>query len=116
MRLFDGYDEVQQLWKVTGISRTLAFEERATVKHQFSLLDLTIEAGIPDDVIWPLIDGNYIVSVSHHDGQLVSRVDDCLDEEINKMEVTLAALDWITLEVKRLSESMRKVNDRKTCF
>ena len=43
-----------------------------------SFLDLTLEAGIPDDVIWPLIDGKYIVSVSHHDGLLVDRVDDGL--------------------------------------
>ena len=33
------------------ISRTLAFDERATVNPQVSLLDLTLEAGIPDDVM-----------------------------------------------------------------
>ena len=27
-------------------------EERATVKSQVSLLDLTLDAGIPDDVMW----------------------------------------------------------------
>ena len=31
-------------------------------------------------------------------------------------EVTLAALDRITREVKRLLESVQKVNDRQTCF
>ena len=85
-----------------------------------SLLDLTLEAGIPGDVIGSLIDGKHIVSVPHQDGLLVDKVDDGLDEEIDGMaadfamrtkEVTLAALDSITRDVKRLSESVQKVND-----
>ena len=56
-----------------------------TVNPQVSLLELTLEAGIPDDVMWPLIDGEHIVSVPHHDGLLVDRVDDGLDEEIGGM-------------------------------
>ena len=31
-------------------------------------------------------------------------------------EVTMATLDRTTREVKRLSESVPKVNDRQTCF
>ena len=65
------------------ISRTLAFEERVTVNAQVSLLDLTPEAGILGDVMWSLIDGKHIVSVLHHDGLLVDRVDDGLDERID---------------------------------
>ena len=107
------------------ISRTLAFDERVTVNPQVSLMDLTLEAGIPGDVMWSIIDGKHIVSVPHHDGLLVDRVDDGLDEEIDRMaadfamrwkEVTLAALDRTTREVKRLSELVPKVNDRQTCF
>ena len=53
------------------------------VNPQVSLLNLTIEAGIPGDVMWSLIDGKHIVSVPHHDELFVDRVDDCLDEEID---------------------------------
>ena len=65
------------------------------------------------------------MSGPHHDALLVDRVDDGLDEEIDGMaadftmrlkEVTLAALDRITGEVKQLSESVQKVNDRQTCY
>ena len=53
------------------------------------------------------------MSVPHHDGLIVDRVDDGLDGEIDGMaadfemrlkEVTLAALAKITREVKQLSE------------
>ena len=90
-------------------------EERVTVNPQVSLMYLTLEAGIPGDVMWSLIDGKHIVSVPHHDRLLVDRVDDSLDEEIDGMaadivmrwkEVTLAALVMTTREVKQLSESM----------
>ena len=64
------------------ISRTLAFVERATVNPQMSLLNLTLDGCIPGDMMWSLIGGKHIVSVRHHDGLLVDRVDDCLDEEI----------------------------------
>ena len=47
-----------------------------------SLLNLTLEAGIPGDVMWSLIDGKHIVSVSRHDGWLVDKVDDDLIKEI----------------------------------
>ena len=89
------------------------------------LLDLTLEAAIPDDVMWPLMDGKHIVSVPHHRELLVDGVDDGLDKEIDGIpadfamrlkEVTLTALDSTAREVKRLSESVPKVNDRKTCF
>ena len=53
------------------------------VNPQVSLLNLTLEADIPGDVMWSLIDGTHIVSVPHHDGLFVDRVDDCLDEEID---------------------------------
>ena len=42
------------------------------------LLDLTLERGIPDDVMWPLMDGKHIVYVPHHDGLLVDMADDGL--------------------------------------
>ena len=70
-------------------------------------------------------DDKHIVSLPHHDGLLVDMVDNGLGEEIDGMaavfamrlkEVTLAALDRITREVKPLSESVRIVNDRQTCF
>ena len=65
---------------MTAVMRSLChfmdtyIEERVTVKSQVSLLDLTLEAGIPDDVMWPLMDGKHIVSVPHHEGLLVDRV------------------------------------------
>ena len=49
---------------------------------QVSLMNLTIEAGIPGDVMWLLIDVKHIVSLPHHDGLFVDSVDDCLDEKI----------------------------------
>ena len=79
---------------VTAVMRSpchfldIYIEERATVKSQMSLLDLTIESGIPDDVMWPLMDGKHIVSVPHHDGLLVDRVNDGLDEEIDGTSIT----------------------------
>ena len=47
---------------------------------QVSSLDLILEAGIPGDVMRSLIDGKHIVSVPHHDGLLLDRADDGLDE------------------------------------
>ena len=100
-------------------------KKRAKVKSQVSLLDFTLEIDIPDDMMWPRMDGKHIVYVPHHDGLLEDRADDGLDEEIDGMaadfamrlkEGTLAALDRTTREVKRLSESVSKVNDRQTCF
>ena len=52
------------------------------VNPQVSLLNLTLDTDIPGDVMWSLIDCKHIVSVPHHDGLFVDRVDDCLDEEI----------------------------------
>ena len=69
--------------KRSSILRTLAFVERTTVNPQLSLLNLTLEAGIPGDVMWSLIDGKHDVSLPHHDGLFVDRVDDCLDEKID---------------------------------
>ena len=46
-----------------------------------SFLNLTREADIPGNVMWSLINGKHIVSVSHHDGLFVDMVDDCLDED-----------------------------------
>ena len=48
------------------------------VNPQVAVLNLTIEAGIPGDVMWSLIDGKHSVSIPHHDGLFVDRVDDCL--------------------------------------
>ena len=52
------------------------------VNPQVSLLNLTLGQTFPGDVMWSLIDCKHIVSVPHHDGLFVDRVDDCLDEEI----------------------------------
>ena len=43
------------------------------------------QTDIPDDVMWPLMDGKHIVSVPHHDRLLVDGVNDGLDEEIDGM-------------------------------
>ena len=69
--------------KNRAIPRTFAFEKRVMVNHHVSLLNLTLGADIPSDVMWSFIDGKHIVSVPHHDGLFVDRVDDCLDEEID---------------------------------
>ena len=53
------------------------------VNPQVSLLNLTLGAGIPDNVMWSLIDDNPIMPVLHHDGVFVARVDACLEEEID---------------------------------
>ena len=62
-----------------------------------SLLGLTLDAGIPVDVMWSLMDGKHIVSVPHHDGLLVDRVDDGLDEDIDGMVVDTAMRLKVTL-------------------
>ena len=67
-----------------AIPRIFAFEERVMVNPQVSLLNLTLDAGIPGDVMWSRIDSKHIVSVPHHDGLFVVRVDDWLDEEIDR--------------------------------
>ena len=63
------------------------------------------------------------MSVPHHDILFVDMVHDVMDKEIDGMfadsamqmkEVILAALDNITMEVKWLLESLRKLNDRQT--
>ena len=119
---------------MTGFSsyeKSLSFRRhlhlRKAVNHQVSLLYLTLEAGIPGDVMSSLIDGKHIVYVPQHDELLEDRVDDGPDEEIDGIaaeiamllkEVPLAALDRprITREVKQLSELVRKMNDRQICF
>ena len=63
--------------------------ERATVNHQVSLLNLTLEASIPGDMMWSLIDGRHIVTVPHHVVLFVDMVDDCWDEEIDLMPVMI---------------------------
>ena len=61
------------------------------VNPQVSLLNWTLEADIPGDVMWSLIDGKHIVSsVTHQDGLFVNRVDDGLDEEIDGMAADFA--------------------------
>ena len=66
-----------------------------------SLLDLTVEAGMPDDVMGELIDCKNIVYVPRQDGFLVNMVNEGFDEELCGMstdfaiqmkEVTLAAV------------------------
>ena len=46
------------------------------VNPQVSLLNLTLEADIPDDVMWSCTDDKHIVFVPHHDGLFVDMVDD----------------------------------------
>ena len=58
--------------------------ERATVNPQVSMLNWTLQAGIPGCMIWSLIYGKHIVSVLHHDGLFVDRVADCLGEDIDR--------------------------------
>ena len=53
---------------------TFAFVERVMVNPQVSLLDLTIEAVIPGDVMWAVIGNKNIVSVPRHDGLRVNMV------------------------------------------
>ena len=53
------------------------------VNPQVSLLNLTLAADILGDVMWSLIDGNHILSVPHHGGLFVDRVDDCFDKDID---------------------------------
>ena len=48
-----------------------------------TLLDLTLEAGIPGDVMRSIMDGKLIVSVPRHDGELVDRVNDNNEEDLD---------------------------------
>ena len=51
------------------------------------LLDLTVEAGIPGDVMWPLMGGKNIVSVPCHEGLLVDMVKESIKEDSNYTHV-----------------------------
>ena len=59
------------------------------VNPLMSILDLTVEAGIPGRVM-SLIDDQHIVYVPYHDGLLVNRVNVGMDEEIDRMAVAFA--------------------------
>ena len=89
------------------------------------MLNLTLEAGIPGDVIRSIMDAKLIVSVPRHDGLPVDRVNDNNEDDLDGLaadfamqmkEATLAALDRITKEMERLSESVQKVNKRQAYF
>ena len=56
---------------------------RTHLDRYLTLLDLTIEAGIPDDVMPSIIDGKLIVSVPRHDGEHVDRVNDNNEEDLD---------------------------------
>ena len=58
---------------------------RAHIDRDLTLLDLTLEAGIPGDVIRLNMDVKRIVSVLRHDGLLVDRVNDNTEEELDEM-------------------------------
>ena len=98
---------------------------RAHLDRELTLLDLTLEAEIPGEVMRSIIDGKLIVSVPRHGGELVDRVNDNNEKDLDGLaadfarqmkEVTLAALDRITKEMERLSESVQKVNERQPHF
>ena len=74
----------------TVIAWTLSLRRGRQSSLLVSSLDLTLETDIVDDVMWPLMDGKHIVSVPHHDGLCVHRVDDGLDEEIDGMAADFA--------------------------
>ena len=109
-----------------GVHRAHAIlDVRAHFDRDLTLLDFTLEAGIPGDVIRSIIDGKLIVSVPRHDEELVDRVNDNNEKDLDGLaadfvrqmkEVTLAALDRITKEMERLSESVQKVNERQAHF
>ena len=64
-------EEVQQLCKIPAIARIIALEEIVMVNLQVFLLKMTVEAGIPGDVMQALIDGKNMVSVPRNDILLV---------------------------------------------
>ena len=56
---------------------------RAHLDRDLTLLDLILEAGIPGDVMRSIIYGKLIVSVPHHEGELVDRVHDNNEEDLD---------------------------------
>ena len=89
--------------------------ERATVNPQVSLLNLTLEAGIPGDVMWSLIDGKHIVSVPHHDVLFVDRVDGCLrrlteEQRIYSMPERMASSDFGTPQSHAIKDGSGAIN------
>ena len=69
--------------KVSAIARTIALEKRVMVNPEVSLLDLTVEAGIPGDVMRAHVCGKDIVSVTCHDRFLVDMVNESLEDGSN---------------------------------
>ena len=53
------------------------------VNPQVSLLDLTVKAGIPCNVMRAPLGDNNIVSVPHHDRLLVDMVNESIQEDLN---------------------------------
>ena len=119
------FDQLKNLPSIGEYREQAILDMRAHLDRDLTLLDLTLEAGIPGDVMRSIIDGKLIVSVPRHDGELVDRVNDNNEEDLDGLaadfarqmkEVTLAALDRITKEMERLSESVQKVNERQAHF
>ena len=61
------------------IARTTALEEMVMVNPRMSVLDFTVKAGIPSDVMRALIGTKNIVSVPRH----VDMVADSIGEDLN---------------------------------
>ena len=53
------------------------------VNPQMSYLDVTVEAGIPGDVMRALIGDNNIVHVPRHDRLLVDMGNESIEEDLN---------------------------------
>ena len=65
-------------------------------QRDLTLLDLTLEEGIPGDVMWSIIDAKHIVSVSRHDGFLVDRVNDNIDKGLKRHRLPIVELSQRT--------------------
>ena len=88
---------------------------RAHLDRDLTLLYLTLEAGIPGNVMRSIIDNKLIVCVPRDDGELVDRVHDNNEVDLDGLaadfarqmkETTLAALGRIIKEMERLSKSV----------
>jgi len=120
---------LEQLQDLAGIGEVRAqaiVEGRGHLSRPLTLLDLTMDFGIPGDVIKTLIDDSEIKGLPRHEGECVkaearahaeegaSMVEGSQTQDVAMM--ALASLQKFATEVQVLSTAMEQVSERQIYF
>ena len=114
------FEQLKNLHSIGEYRAHAILDVRAHLDRDLTLLDLTLEVGIPSDVIRSIINGKLLCLFRVTTESLWRRsmlkmkrtLMGLAADFARQMEVPLAALDRITMEMERLSESVQKVNVR----